>query len=299
MAAADTPHVNRWLAAGLLTLLSTTAAAEAPHKGDESARLFDGRFEAGVGLSAFAYPNYPGSDRGQVGVLPFPSLRYTSERLRVGGDGARARLPLNPRTSFSLSGSGSLPGGRNEPPRQDMPRLLPTVELGPTLDLELGALDEKDRRYRASFPVRAVIATDLRNTEAVGWVFNPTFRAGFRVGDPERARVISVSVGSQWASGKHHAYYYDVAEAFITSERPGFAASGGYGGSSIGLGWSEGHKRWRWGVFGRYTSLEGARFRNSPLVETDSVVAGGVFISYRLYQNRPPDDVIRDEPLLE
>lgn len=291
--------MRRWLAGGLLALLSTALSAADAGKRDESAPLFDGRLEAGIGISAFAYPNYPGSDRGQFGVLPFPSLRYTSERLRLGGDGARARLPLNPRASFSLSGSGSLPGGRNEPPREGMPRLLPTVELGPTLDLELGPLDNSDRRYRASFPLRAVIATDLRNTETAGWVFNPTIRVGFRVGDPERARVISLSLGSRWASGRHHAYYYDVADAFITPERPGFAASGGYGGSSLGLSWSEGHKRWRWGVFSRYTSLEGARFRNSPLVETESVVSGGVFISYRLYQNRPPDDVIRSESLLE
>ena len=289
----------RVFAGGLLLLLATAAVADEATKADESAPLFDGRLEVGIGLSAFAYPNYPGSDRGQVGVLPFPSLRYTSERLRVGGDGARARLPLNPRASFSLSGSGSLPGGRDEPPRQGMPRLLPTVELGPTLDLELGPLDDSRQRYRLSFPVRAVIATDLRDTETAGWVFNPTFRAGFRVGDPERARVISVSFGSRWATGRHHAYYYDVADAFVTPERPGFSASGGYGGSSIGLSWSEGHKRWRWGLFGRYTSLEGARFRNSPLVETNSVIAGGVFISYRLYQNRPPDDRIESDPLLE
>lgn len=277
----------------------TLAADESQNASADEASLFDGRFEAGIGLSAFAYPNYPGSDRGQVGVLPFPSIRYTSERLRLGGDGARARVPLNPRASFSLSGSGSLPGGRDEPPRQGMPRLLPTIELGPTLDLELGPLDDTRQRYRASFPVRAVIATDLRDTEMAGWVFNPTLRAGFRVGDPDRARTISISIGSRWATGRHHAYYYDVKDAFITPERPGFAASGGYGGSSIGLSWSEGHKRWRWGIFGRYTNLDGARFRNSPLVETDSVVAGGVFISYRLYQNRPPDDGIQDEPLLE
>jgi MipA family protein len=289
----------RALSGGLLLLLATVTLADDSAQPDESAPLFDGRLEVGVGLSAFAYPNYPGSDRGQVGVLPFPSLRYTSERLRVGGDGARARLPLNPRASFSLSGSGSLPGGRDEPPRQGMPRLLPTVELGPTLDLELGPLDDIRQRYRLSFPVRAVIATDLRDTETAGWVFNPTLRAGFRVGDPKRARVISVSFGSRWATGRHHGYYYDVADAFVTPERPGFAASGGYGGSSIGLAWSEGHKRWRWGLFGRYTALEGARFRNSPLVETDSVIAGGVFISYRLYQNRPPDERIESDPLLE
>jgi MipA family protein len=289
------------IAACLCALVASAAFAadDAAPQDDTSAALFDGRLELGVGASVFAYPNYPGSDRGQIGALPFPYVRYTSERLRLGGEGARARLPLNPRASFSLSGSGSLPGGRDEPPRQGMPRLLPTLELGPTLDLELGALNDARRRYRLSFPLRAVIATDLRDAEAVGWVFNPTFRAGFRVGKPEHARVVSVSLGSRWANGDHHAYYYNVDNAFVTPERPGFAASGGYGGSSIGLSWSEGRKRWRWGVFGRYTSLEGARFRNSPLVKSDSAVAGGLFISYRLYQNRPAEGGVPTEPLLE
>lgn len=291
------------IAAGLCSLLASAAAFAADDvaaPGDDApATLFDGRLELGIGASAFAYPNYPGSDRGQVGALPFPYVRYTSERLRLGGDGARARLPLNPRASFSLSGSGSLPGGRDEPPRQGMPRLLPTLELGPTLDVELGALDRANRRYRLSFPLRAVIATNLKDSEAAGWVFNPTFRAGFRVGKPEHARVVSVSLGSRWASGEHHAYYYDVADAFITPERPGFAASGGYGGSALGLSWSEGRNLWRWGVFGRYTRLDGARFRNSPLVESDSAIAGGLFISYRLYQNRPDAGGVLNEPLLE
>lgn len=255
------------------------------------------RFEAGGGVTAFTFPNYAGASGERTLVLPFPYFRYTSKRLRVGDGGAQTRLDL--RLRLGVSGGGSLPGGNDQPPRDGMPRLLPSAELGPSLDWRLGDLGRAQERWQLRLPLRAILATDLRESEFIGYTFAPSLSYGRAVGRPERRGVLVVSAGSRFATGRHHDYFYGVDPAFAREGRPAFDAPGGYGGSSLSLAFSEGTGRWRWGAFARYGYLGGAAFVDSPLVETRSVVSGGVFLSFRLYQTRPPRSLGDEEVLFE
>lgn len=253
-------------------------------------------WEVGPALGVVHYPDYRGARNDNLIVIPAPYLVYRGERVRISRDGIKAELIEGSRLELSLSAGFSLPGDDDDPdsPRAGMPELLPTFEVGPSLDWWLREPVLGRWNWRLRLPVRAVAATDLRDFEHAGWLAVPHLRvdrglrlAGWGVN-------LGASAGALIATRKYHAYFYEVPPEFATAERPAYDAEGGYSGTRLGLSVGATRGRWRVGLGAGADLLSGAAFEDSPLVQTDRSLVIGAGISYRLWAS--DQVVVEDEP---
>jgi len=231
-------------------------------------------WEAGIGLTVLDFPDYPGADERTTYALPLPYFVYRGEKFKVGRDGIRGLFFESDRVELDFSVNASIPVKSTEnQARQGMPDLDPTFQIGPTLNFTLHRHEMSKLQLR--LPVRGVIATDFAHAQGAGVVFEPqivldinklAFASGWRFG---------VSVGPLFADQRYHAYYYRVAPQFATPQRPAYEASAGYGGMQVLLSTSRRYRDWWVGAFVRYQSLDGAVFRDSPLVKQRYALAGG------------------------
>ena len=249
------------------------------------------RWEWGLGVAGASLPHYRGSTYSETYALPLPYVVYRGEFLKIGRDGVRGRLYESDRVRFDISGGGSVPVSSDKDPlREGMPDLLPSVELGPSMDVTLFRPTE-DRRLRVRFPFRAAAAVSFDEFEGLGWVFHP--HLDWRDADFTNGWSLRARLGPLFAHRDFHRYYYDVAPQYATPERPAYSTDGGYSGTSFSLATSKRFTRLRVGAFLRYDNLAGAEFADSPLVETEHAVSGGIALVWRLGQSKTvvPRDV--------
>lgn len=236
--------------------------------------------ELGIGAVALIVPDYRGSDRSNVQVYPVPYAVYRSEHVQLSRQGLRAKVFSQDRLSLSISAALNLTTRRDNPDRAGMPRLAPTLEIGPSLDYRLGEGDHW--LLRARLPVRGAISSD--GFKWVGLVLDPNLRFDLDQAFAHSQMFYGASLGAFVASSEYHQYYYGVAPQYaLTSVRPAYEASGGYSGmhALVSAAWHTG--RWRLGAFVYDDWLDGAAFDGSPLVKTRNNVAGGLLLTYRLY----------------
>ena len=267
--------MRRRAAGALLLSLSLPAAAESLP-----------RFEGGVGAAVAGVPTYRGSTHYGVVALPFPYFVYRGERLRVGRQGAGLRALSWKDFHLGVSGAIAVPGhGGEDPAREGMPDLDPTVEIGPSLDWRQVS---GDTAWCLCVPIRFATATDGGNWQGLGWVAHPQFRLR-RVTEGEVLWSTTVAVGPRFADRRYHEYFYEVRPQFATAARPAYDAGGGYSG--LGAGLSVYARKGAWGagvgVFGDW--LEGAAFEDSPLVKAHASASVGLFVTYSLWSSGASD----------
>lgn len=264
-------------AAAALILAGTLAGARAAavEEPATSAR----HLELGVGLGVIATPDYRGSSQFSTTVLPVPYVSYRDRRVELSRrDGLVARLFNTEYLRLGVSASASLPGNDSQDSlRRGMPKLLPTFEIGPSLDLRVS---EAGGHWDLRLPVRAVAAADLDEFEGIGGLSYPHLRfsrdrQSFGNWEVEGA----AGLGPLWATRSYHRYFYRVEPRYATPDRPAYDPPGGYSGAraTAYLGLRRGP--WRIGLGLTRDALAGAAFRDSPLVETahSTVIAFGVF----------------------
>jgi len=235
-------------------------------------------WEVGVGLFPSTFPAYRGSEDQQYFLLPFPYLVYRGDYLRVDREGLRARLFDTDRVQLNISVNASAPARSDDSSaREGMPDLDPTVEIGPSLNILLAKLADK-HSLKMKLPVRSVIATDLGGTEQAGWIFNPHLKLESE--DVFGGWGAGLSLGPLFGNGKYHAYYYAVDPQYATATRPAYSASGGYSGTLALASLSRRFNRIWMGGFIRYDNLSGAKFEDSPLLETDHSLMAGIAIAW-------------------
>lgn len=271
----------RSLATCLLLLVPFAARAAPP----PAAATAPAQLEMGIGALVMVLPDYRGSDYYGPRALPIPYVSYRSERLQLTREGLRAQLFSAKNVTASFSGAGSLPGADDNPDRAGMPRLDPTFELGPSLDVMLVDGEGDEPRLKLRVPVRAVIAADGFDLEHIGWTTVPHLRvdAGQTF---ETFRVAHLfSAGLAWSTEDYHEYFYGVAPQFQDLAIGRFAhdAGGGYSGLRASASTTIRFGKLRVGGFAAYDYLDGAAFSDSPLVKTDHALTAGVFVTYRLY----------------
>ena len=283
------------IAAVVLLLLATSSAAarEAPPPAPAPARL-----EVGIGALGMVLPDYRGSDYYSTRFLPVPYVAYRSERLQLTREGLRARLFASERLSITFSGAGSLPGTEDNPDRAGMPRIDPTFELGPSLDVALvGHEPGHGARLKLRVPVRAVFAADGLDIGHIGWSLVPHLRAdALQVrGDYSIAHL--ASLGFAWSTGEYHDYFYGVAPQYADAAlgRPAYDAGPGYGGLRASYSGTVRFGKWRLGGFVSYDWLDGAAFDDSPLKKVDHSATAGFFLTYRLYASGTGEPLEGDE----
>ena len=196
----------------------------------------------------------------------------------------RGMLFKSDRLNMDISLNASVPvDSKDSQARSGMPDLDPTLEIGPSLEVLLHENRANNIKVSFHFPVRKVLATDFSNINSAGWVVNPKINferrnfSGWNLG---------LSAGPLFASRQNHAYFYDVAAAHATPERPAYSARSGYSGMQMTLTASRRFDKLWLGAFLRADHLGGARFVDSPLVTTRSYIMAGIGVAWVFAQSQ-------------
>lgn len=242
-------------------------------------------WEAGLGVAALHFPDYRGSSESRTYALPSPYFVYRGEILKADRYGIRGILFNTDRIDLNLSVGASLPvrSGENRA-REGMPDLNPSIELGPSLEVNLWRA--ADRRAKVDFriPVRGAMTIESHARFVGTQVFphvnldlhDPMGFTGWNLG---------MLVGPVFTDGRYNRYFYEVRPQYATASRPAYTPEGGYAGTEFIVGLSKRFPRFWIGAFARYDTLKGARFEDSPLVTSKRYAAGGIGISWILGQS--------------
>lgn len=243
--------------------------------------------EAGIGLVGQYIADYRGSKHYSLTALPIPYLLYEGRIFKADKDGVRGEFFSRTRYQLDISVGGSLHGESDDNiRRQGMPELLSSFELGPSFNIHLGD-GNFDDGWSLRLPIRAVMGVDYKKPDLdyIGYLFNP--RLNWRNLDIGGGWRISTNVGIMLADRHYHAYYYDVAPQYANPERAYYHAKGGFSGINARISTYREFGDWRLGMSFNYDNLNGAVFRDSPLVETDHFVSFSFGMTRTLWTNTP------------
>ena len=231
-------------------------------------------WEAGVFGGTAVTPAYPGASEHSARTLALPFVIYRGKVLRADRSGVGARLLDTDRLGFDIGFALSLPARSSDvPARRGMPDLGTLVEFGPRLTIKL-AEPTQHSRLGLELPLRAVIEArgGLRRQ---GATFEP--RLVYRLQDVEQAWQVDASLGAVLGNAAINDYFYGVAPAFATAQRPSYTAKSGLMLTRLGLGASYRLQRdWRAFAFVRYDNYTGAANHASPLLRQNSGTSAGI-----------------------
>ena len=237
-------------------------------------------WELGVGIGALNAPYYRGSKTRADIALPFPYAIYRGDVFKVDRDeGITGKIFKSERVNLDLSLAGSIPVPEaDDSARAGMPSVDLLIELGPELEFKLWQSGKKDNTLWLKIPYRFVFSIGDPLLEYQGWTLSPYFNYKVKVRQFGALMRYSASIGPIFAGTKYHNYFYEVDPVYATPERPAYQASSGYSGSRLTISIARNAKKYFFGVFARYDSLENAVFVDSSLVETsDYFVYGFAF----------------------
>jgi MipA family protein len=239
-------------------------------------------WEFGLGVGAVVFNDYRGASAMHAYPLPVPYFTYRGPILRADRDGLHGRF-LNQRyVEFDLSANATAPVfSRNSAPRNGMPNLDSTVELGPSLIGHLWRADDERLRLDLRAPVRNAI-TLASPPRSIGWVFAPNLSLDYRPQGRAAGWNLGVLSGPLYAQRRYHEYFYGVAPQYATAERPAYQAPGGYAGTQLLLALSRRYPNYWIGAYVRHDWLQAAVFSDSPLVQQRSYWAGGLAIVWMI-----------------
>ena len=248
-------------------------------------------WEAGLGIGAVTFPDYRGSDRTQTYPVPVPYFIYRGEFLKSDRDGVRGRFFDSDRVELNVTVGASAPvDSANNPAREGMPNLRPTVEIGPSLEVHLWR--SPDRRAKVDLRMPLVTGVTLeRSPQSTGWQFSP--RINVDLPDPAGMAGwnLGMAAGPLFGDRRQHQYFYSVAQQYATPERPAYEATRGYGGTQFLVAMSKRFPSFWVGAFMRYDTLKGAVFADSPLVKRNSFLAGGFGVAWLIGESSRMVDV--------
>jgi len=244
----------------------------------------ESEWELGAGLAVLNIPFYPGASQSKTYLLPIPHVFYRSEKLEI-DNGLEATFLKTAKVRLNLSADFAVPvNSSDSDARKGMPDLDLAIQIGPSLEITLAGGRFKPSHFRLELPIRAVIATDFRSAEHIGWVFEP--RLTYETRRPHKTGFAYLtSIGLRFSDAELHQYYYGVEQAFTTPNRTSFDASSGYSGLFIDY-----IANWRtenlifFAVL-RYQNLTGASFEDSPLVEQNDYLLFGAGMTWIFARN--------------
>ena len=238
-------------------------------------------WELGIGAAGISFPDYRGSSRQRGYVLPVPVFAYRGEVFQADREKLRGLLFRSERVELEMSVSGSVPVRSDDNPvREGMPDLDPTLEIGPSLNVRLA--HSQFRTLRLRLPVRAQIASDFHSVHGVGVVANPNLNLDVRLNDGWRLGFVA---GALFGDRRNHDYYYGVAPEFARAGRPAYAPPGGYSGAQLIVAVSKRFGAWFAAGFVKQDFLGGAAFVDSPLVEKRNNVSAGIAVTWTFAQS--------------
>jgi outer membrane protein len=241
-------------------------------------------WELGAGLAGFDVSLYVGSSQSKQYLLPIPYVKLTSRYLEV-DEGIRGFFFTSPDVRLDISADVGVPVSSDDSEaRKGMPDLDAVLQFGPSLEITLSGSRRGRNEVRLELPVRTAIATDIKNTENIGWIFEPRVTYEKRRQN-KQGLSYSATFGLQYSTSDYHAYYYDVEPQFVTSERDFFESGKGYSGLVMDLiaGWRKDEIIY-WALI-RYRNLNNTVFANSSLVEEKDYYLLGAGITWVFAQS--------------
>jgi len=240
-------------------------------------------WELGAGAGLITANDYRGSSSRSTYAAPIPYFVYRGEKLRFDKSGLRGIFFDRDNVTLNLSINGSIPAdSEDNKAREGMPDLLPTVEIGPSMELTL--YRHKSHRARLILPVRGVLATNLKESEFIGWVFYP--HLNLDMPQTYKKWEFGFNLGPLFASNRYNEYYYNVGQAYVTPDREAYQADGGFSGTSLILSAARRGENFWFSSFIRYDNLSGATFEDSPLVETNNYLMAGVAMTWNFARSK-------------
>jgi outer membrane scaffolding protein for murein synthesis (MipA/OmpV family) len=246
-------------------------------------------WEFGLGPGAIVFESYRGSDTTHALPLPIPYVIYNGDFFKVDRDGVRGTLFDQKWLEINLSFNVTTPV-RNDRVRSGMPDLHSTVEVGPSFDIHLYRSKDARTKLDLRMPLRAAATVEL-TPHVVGWTFSPNLNLDIK--DPlgfDGWRVGLLS-GPLFADRRYHDYFYSVAPQYATPTRPPFQGEGGYAGTQFLAALTRRYPKFWMGAYGRYDTLAGAVFINSPLVQRQSYWTAGIGFAWILHTSSQLVDV--------
>lgn len=266
---------KRNIAPGLLLSLAAVAAAVPAH-----AQQSQPLWELGLGVGALHLPDYRGADRSRAYMLPVPYVIYRGDYIKADRGGIRSTLFDNENIELNLSLNATLPvNSEDNPARAGMPDLKPTIEVGPTVDINLWQTKGRKMKLDLRLPLRSSITFES-SPKAIGWLFSPGLNLDIRDPAGLAGWNLGIVAGTIFTSRKYNDYFYAVQDRYATPERPAYDPSGGYAGAQFTLAMSKRFERYWVGGFVRYDNMQGASFEDSPLVKQSNALWAGVAISW-------------------
>jgi outer membrane scaffolding protein for murein synthesis (MipA/OmpV family) len=284
------PSNNEWrtVRRGAALLLLAVGGSTAPAATIEDPAT-DALWEMNIAAFGRFGPSYPGSEDTQRDFIPLPFPVYRGTFFRLGDDTdspLRGRVFRTDRIKLDIDfdlvfGSDS----EDIAARTGMPDLDLLLEVGPELELQF-----VDRGWFAAdaflaLPLRSAVSWDGLSPTFEGLVFAPELKFT-RDFDADRHQ-LKLRITPSFASDGYMDYYYEVAPAFATAQRPAFAAKGGYLGTEIALSlrWPVARRLELWGGI-RQGFYQGSKNDNSPLFTDDTTTAIYGAFMYRFWESK-------------
>jgi MipA family protein len=243
-------------------------------------------WEAGLGLTILDFPDYRGADERQTYVLPLPYLIYRGEFIQADRGGARGKFFRSDRMELDISLNGSIPvESSDNATRTGMPDLDPTVEIGPSLKVNLLRDRKRQVDVGLTLPARTVIATDFSHTRNVGWTFEPRVDVDLRDTWLGEGWNVGLGIGPMFADKRLHNYFFGVPAEFAMAGRPAYVADSGYGGMRALVAVSRRYPSFWVGAFVRADTLAGSVVESSPLVRRKESYQVGFGVTWMLGQS--------------
>ena len=229
-------------------------------------------------------PLYVGSSQNKQYLLPVPYVKLTSKYLEI-DEGIRGFFFTSPNVRLDISADLGVPVSSDDSDaRRGMPNLDTVLQVGPSIEISLAGSRRSRTELRLELPVRAAFATDIKNTEHIGWIVEP--RVSFEKRRQNKQGLsYSATLGLRYTTSDYNAYYYDVESQFVTPDRAFFESDKGYSGviSNLTAGWREGEMIYF--ALLRYRNLNNAVFEDSPLVEEKNYYLFGVGVIWVFAQS--------------
>ena len=286
---ADLPHAPK-----ILCVIALSVLCSAAWSANAEPELIDAPlWEAGFGVGAVVFPVYRGAATTSFYALPLPYFVYRGNFFQADHNGASLKFVDNDRVQLHFSaGAGPPVKSSDVTIRAGMPDLRPTVELGPSLEVQLWRSLDSGTILSAQIPVRAAVTLEStpRSIGAVGSAFiNIDRQNAFGL----QGWTMGMRMGPMFQTQVYDQYFYGVDTEYARTGRPAYTASGGYAGTQL-LGSVTKRFAHTWlGAFVRYDTLDGASFAGSPLVQSRHYFAAGIGFSWII---RTSSESVRIDP---
>lgn len=128
-------------------------------------------WDLGADATAIHLPVYPGSSENASYLIPFAYVYIKTRYIEV-DEGVRGFIYQSPWLRLNVSADFGVPVDNDEASLRDgMPDLNTVLQLGPMLEIVLDGGRDQPFESRIELPARIAAATDIDNTENLGWVF--------------------------------------------------------------------------------------------------------------------------------